>query len=79
MRLSSNEIHRYLCSYGTNASLGVPENGIALSVSTTQSKSNSEPNRERPSTEEQDAGNYSDSKSKTGLHQGVGDDYIPLR
>lgn len=71
-------IHRYLCSYGTNASLGVPENGISLSVSSTQSKSNSEPDRECPSAEEQNAGYYSDSKSKPGLHQGVGDDYIPL-
>lgn len=54
------------------------ENQVALRVTSSQAKANSQPNREGSSSEEQDGGQDSSAKTQAGLDQSVGQHEVPL-
>lgn len=68
----------FLSLDGSDTSLGVTENSVALRVASASAKANSEPDGPCSSSEKQDGGDDTETKAQTGLDQCIGDDNVPL-
>lgn len=62
----------------SNSSIALSENNVALSNSSASSETDSEPDGEGSSLEEENGGENACTEAKTGLDEGVRNDDVPL-